>query len=235
MTKSRVFMMAVLSIFLSTLSVFGGCVDLPFPTHDPYEFPEFSTQYTEEEHIQRLSARTEEHLSEYIEEKRLLHYEVELVYSFHHNDPEYFLIEIEYLSAKYWGVDDNGYAIWEEERRYAHTIGYIKNDEYYLGLNNYKRNKSADDWCNLEGFILDKSLWQIFGYDEAKKYYGSGVQAVQTDKGILTLCKGGFSSEDIDNDLRFVLTSSVFEQNIINPNDYEQLMYTTWRRGGAEY
>ena len=232
MKKSHALINILLSVLLPVLGSFGGCVDLPFPTHDPYEFPEFSTQYTEEEHIQRLSARTEERFADYIESERLLDYEVELVYSFYNEDPEYFLIEIEY-----WGIDSscqkNEAGAIQSIIRYAHAIGYLKNDEYYFGLNSYSMSENSQN--ELDGFILDKSLWQIFDCDEGRKYYGSGVQAVQTDEGILQLCSGSFHSEDMDIDSRFILTSSVFEQKIINPNDYERLMHTTWRRSGAEY
>ena len=233
MSKSRIFMIVLLCLLVPAL---GALIFIDFindiPPYNPYEFPEFSTQYTEEEHIQRLSARTEERFADYIESERLLDYEVELVYSFYNEDPEYFLIEITYL-----GTDShcqtNEFGARECITRYAHAIGYLKNDEYYLGLNSYSTSENSQN--ELDGFIKDKSLWEIFDYDEGKKYYGSGVQAVQTDEGILQLCSGSFRSGDTDIDLRFVLTSSIFKQEIINPNQYEQLMHSTWRRGGAEY
>ena len=74
--------------------MFAGC------TSGGYTHPKFKTKYTEEEHVQRITARTEEIFAEEIESGEILNYEVEIVYAFYDNDPEYFLVELEY--AEEW-------------------------------------------------------------------------------------------------------------------------------------
>ena len=73
--------------------------DLDIGTRYPgqtYKHPDFVTAYTQEEHIQRISERTQTRFSKEIESGEIVNYTVEIVYAFYDNDPEYFLVNLEY-------------------------------------------------------------------------------------------------------------------------------------------
>lgn len=146
-----------------------------------YEHPEYQSEYTEEEHIERISARTREKYAEEIEEGIIIDFKVEILYAFYDNDPEYFLVELEY-SLPLHGAYTNHYTTSDGEKgdtryttKYKHIIGYIENDSYMTGIIYY-----AD-------FMYGRSAYTVFGYNDSKKYYGGTVQAVEKDGKIVQI------------------------------------------------
>ncbi len=233
MKKSRVFMIVLLCILLPML---GFMIVYNEQTKDgEYTHPVFKTEYTKEEHIQRISARTEELFAEEIEWGFLVEYKVEIVHSFYDDDPEWFLIEIEYQGTdedeRYFGDYESlryeQYRIsppteaekMEWTRRYAHLIGFIENDGYYTGWGEY----SAISGGFFNAFIKSKSVWKNFEYENAKKYCGCTTQAVQTNEGILRLYDGGRASDDVKNQ-KFNFDSTAFTQEIVDSSEYKVLM-----------
>ena len=131
-----------------------------------YEHPPFSTQYTVEEHIERISDITDELLvtAEVIGE--IIDYKVEIVYSYDKDLPQLFMVQYEYAEEfKYFYRSGRG-----EARGYISkfefVIGYIENDEYKLGLK-----------YGCLGFMCGKNPYQVYeeitGETVGKKYYGS--------------------------------------------------------------
>lgn len=149
-----------------------------------YEHPKFKTDYTIEEHIERISALTEENFAKELASGKLVSYNVEILYAFYDEDPEYFLIELEYAEEwKGWYVTGEVEKI-EYKTKYKHTIGYILYDEYHYltGIYNYY------------DFVDGRSSYRYYGYADNKKYVGfEGLQAVEKDGQIIKL----FSEECI--------------------------------------
>ena len=56
----------------------------------------FTTKYTEQQHIQKLTQITQSRLSNRFESGELVGCSVQIVYSFYTSDPEYAIIELEY-------------------------------------------------------------------------------------------------------------------------------------------
>ena len=91
--------------------------------------PDFQTEYTIEEHIDRIRARTEENFSKEIQVGKIVNIEIEILYAFYDSDPEYFMVELEYakeFAGEYTYRDD----YWMETpvsytTKYKHFIGFI--------------------------------------------------------------------------------------------------------------
>lgn len=156
---------------LSFSLLLSGCTGSPY-IKDVYYHPKFKTDYTIEEHIERISALTEENFSKELASGELVSYKVEIVYAYD-EDPEYFLIELEYAQAwdkEYYDSYDVEYVRYST--RYRHLIGYIRSDKYW----------------SLEGFKEGRSSYLYYGYADNKKYYnGDGVEAIEKDGQIITL------------------------------------------------
>ena len=145
-----------------------------------YKHPDFVTQYTQEEHIQRISERTQTRFSKEIESGEIVNYTVEIVYAFYDNDPEYFLVNLEY--AEEFEKYSYGGEL-EYKTKYKHFLGFIENDEYYTGLYCYG-GENGDAM-----FIGGRNPYEVTGYGDAKKYYGANRFAVETENGLLKIFK----------------------------------------------
>lgn len=211
---------------LDCLRLLFNCADcLPISCYyNPwkyYKHPDFVTEYTEEEHIQRISERTQIRFSEKIESGAIVNYTVEIVYAFYDDDPEYFLVNLEY---KYpWrSLDVSGNLIYET--KYQHFLGYIENDEYYAGLTGYT-GEYGDSM-----FIDGRNAYEVIGYGTAKKYYGSDVFAVVTKDGLLQIF-------DMDNrsSVEFDAFETQWTQRIIPETEYEDLMKNNYKFSSHVY
>ncbi len=172
-TAKAKFMLGVLCAILTLSTPLAGCSkgDGIYIPH-----PDFATVYTEEEHVQRITERTEEIYAEEIASGQLVKYNVEILHAFEDDDPEYFLVELEYadecISGKYknpkTGENEPPYIYYNT--KYTHTIGFIISDEYYLG-----------------GGGLGRSGYAVCPYPNNKKYCGSGtdVQGVEVNGQII--------------------------------------------------
>ena len=135
-----------------------------------YQRPEFSTKYTEEEHIERLHELAMEKLYRKYGSNGY-RYEIYTIYSFQ-LEPEYFLIQ-EYaqhlISNK----------LVEEPCRY--WMGFIENDEYYIIVNDFYgsiiyysediENSLYINWKD-ERAYLGENPYSINGVLDKKKFYG---------------------------------------------------------------
>ena len=101
----------------------GACSCVP----GYYRHPRFKTKYTIEEHIQRISERTEEKFSWQIAEGIIADYTVDIIYAFYDDDPEYFLVELEY-AEEFQGtctiyVEDEGKSYYNKNLIYPIRTG----------------------------------------------------------------------------------------------------------------
>lgn len=165
----------------------------PIKVNEPYVF---STQYTEEEHIQRIEERTYALFEREIIGELVLGFSVDIVYSINENKPEYFVVEIEYDEKAYYGYSDDE-ELYIDGKLYEwgsvceHIMGYIYQEEYYVLENAYiwrGPNSIKVKNCIKEG----KSPYSLSIYSENKKYYGYkqdsyGVYGVEVNGEILQL------------------------------------------------
>ena len=170
----------VKKLIISCLSfslLLSGCGRFNHKIKDVYGHPGFKTDYTIEEHIERISKRTEERFAEQLQSGLLVSYSVNILYAFYDEDPEYFLIELEF-DREWEGEYTHPFSAttkYAYKTKYMHTIGFIWNDKYYLCLDRFG------------DFVEGKSSYYYYGYSDSKKYYGSGVQAVEKDGQIVKL------------------------------------------------
>lgn len=193
--------------------------DLDSGTRHPsqtYKHPDFVTAYTEEEHIQRITERTQIRFSEKIESGAIVNYTVEIVYAFYDNDPEYFLVNLEYAEEiqRFYPTGNLKY-----QTKHQHFLGYIENDEYYTGASSY----GGQDGDSM--FIDGRSAYELAGYATAKKYYGSDVFAVETKDGLLQIFEIG-STARVEFD---TVDETRWEQRIIPESEYENLMKNNYK------
>ena len=189
--KKRFLIFFVFILF--SFAIFACSCERP-PIKGGYEHPVFKTKYTVEEHIQRITARTEERFQKDIENGFIVDIFVDIVYAFYDDDPEYFLVEIEYKEKIPYdkitgninrppfpyelGFDENG-ACWTYPDKITHFIGFIQDDRYRTGL-----IYGAD-------FQLFSSPYTICGYRDAKKYYGAYKLGVAKEEGVFLFWSDG--------------------------------------------
>lgn len=207
------------------LGSFFGCVQ---PIGGDYVHPDFSTEYTTEEHVQRIEKLTEEIFQGDIQSGAIVDYSVEIVYAFYDEDPEYFLVEIEY--AKEWNgtyhtnyprYDDDTPTEIEYTTRYKHLIGFIENDMYKTGLHGYFGKDEA-------AFKDGISCYKFLGYSNNKKYYGASIFAVESNGEILRIY-----SSMMQGPVGLLAGEESFEKRIISEKEEKQ--YMTDNRKNNEY
>lgn len=203
-SKLRTIVLVLLCFFLQ------GCYYTPW---ERYKHPDFVTSYTEAEHIERIKERTETRFSKEIERGEIANYTVEIVYAFYDNDPEYFLVNLEYENDF-----PAEYATEGTRTKYKHFLGYIENDEYYAGVYNYSGEKG--DSMFTEG----RNAYEVAGYGEAKKYYGNRIFAVETEGELLKIFKGSTGRVEFAGG-----GQGEWEQYIIPETEYEDLMKNNYK------
>ena len=158
--------------------LFTGCNKKENKVDDDYYLGDFSTQYTEEQHVERITARTEEIFAEEIANGELIDYSVEIVYSIYQALPTFFLVELEY--AKQWkkryenpntGVNEEYFSYYQTRNK--HFLGLIAWDEYYSTLSGYTYNDHVTDDTDVKKAFMDgKSAYALSDYPNNKKYCG---------------------------------------------------------------
>lgn len=192
-----------------------------------YVHPRFSTDYTVEEHIQRISQRTEEKYSVGKAGSEYVAYRVGIIHAFYDDDPEYFFVELERKEEKnfYYEWYDlesgGGKQIVKQTTKFKHFIGFIQDDRYYSGLPCYN-GQGEEFWVN------GREPYAFCGYDTEKKYYGRSVCAVQIGayiRQIYTTSPSG-PVEGLDE---------LFVQRTIPESEYEKLMKSNLKYITQEY
>lgn len=223
---------ACIVMFFVLLGSFVGCSQ---PIGGGYVHPNFSTEYTIDEHVQRIKDRTEGIFQDEIQSGAIVDYSVEIVYAFYDEDPEYFLVEIEY--ANEWdGVYHTNYPRYDDDTpmdveyttRYKHLIGFIENDTYKTGLHGYfGKDKAA--------FKDGKSCYDLLGYAGNKKYYGASMFAVESNGGIVRI----YSSIS-QGPVGLLWNEESFEKKTVSKDKQKQYMTDNWKKhefiyGGYSY
>ena len=197
------------------LSSFSACEDDQI--YGGYTHPEFQTEYTIEEHIERIEKRMQEKFAEQIQSGEISDIEVEILYAFHDNDPEYFMVQLEYADEvlEVRQINEEG-SLEVQRSRYKHFIGFIENDKYYSGLYGYDSNDDV--------FIVGRNAYELCGYSEAKKYYGCRIQAVETQEGILRIF-----DMPLDTEVEFSTDEKRFEACLVPEEKYEYYMKSNFK------
>ena len=196
-----------------------------------YEHPKFKTDYTIEEHIEKISALTEENFAEELASGKLVSYNVEILYAFYDEDPEYFLIELEYAEEwKGWYITEDVEEI-EYKTKYKHTIGFIQYDEYRYMSTLYNFHDAH--------FLDGRSSYRYYGYMDDKKYVGAaGLQAIEKDGQIIKLFEAdciSHGNEGISPEFHTHDESSPCVLNEVVPEkSYEYLMNGSYPVGGTK-
>ena len=163
-----------------------GALILPlFPSYVPSEHAEFATQYTEEEHIERLTQIVDYYIEKYwwrtgseVTERK-----IEILYSFYDGDPEYFMITykvdpyIKYTNTPY---GNNFYRCPEtlSRRSTYFELGTIIYDNYKLIPIAGTHRTASMQWGN---------IFEVLGYENSKKYYGNNCFGVENENGDVEL------------------------------------------------
>ena len=137
---------------------------------------EFETAYTEEEHIQRIRQRTEERFSNDLAQDKIKEIHVEIIYSYYTEDPEWFLVEVEYKEPFENKIFDRNSRLYSLNAR--HLIGnpYQTTFKHIIGRIVY--DKYLEDQINsgvFIGFVDGPSVWRARGFLENKKFYATSV------------------------------------------------------------
>ena len=157
-----------ISFLLACPFAFSSCwIETP-PSAEPYVF---STNYTAEEHIQRIEERTADIFDADIYNDIVKDFTVDIVYSIYDNKPEYFVVEVEYTEYLFYPIRREESSILCEITHYKHIMGYIYKDDYYILEISYI-------WGGTEGNIVQdcmkigQSPYSVFSDFTSKKYYG---------------------------------------------------------------
>ena len=156
-------------------------------------YVEYQTQYTEEEHIAKISALTKEKFAKSFESGEIVDFEVEILYDFYEN-PRFFMIDI-FRSDIHVKPYDQKY-----------IIGTIRNDEY----------KSMEHVTQYFGWRYGKNPYDYFGLGEERKYYAPGMCAVKTDAGMMRFYSWFWNKEPIGENPGYENTERV----IIEKEDF---------------
>lgn len=180
MKKSRFLVIILAMIFFClTLVSCGG---------QPTVITDYKTQYSEEEHIQRISEQVEERFYNDLQSGEIVNYQVELIHSFISDDPRFFMLQFEYAEEfereyknpayHYSSASDLPKTI-TRRMKHRYIIGYIQDEEYRVGLAGF---------CAI---LQDgKNPYEVFGHNNAKKYFGRGVYAVEIEGKRLRIFEG---------------------------------------------
>ncbi|MBO5240156.1 MAG: hypothetical protein J6B56_01895 [Clostridia bacterium] len=203
------------------LSSFCGCGKLD----GEFTHPEFRTEYTIEEHIERIEKRTQEKFFEEILTGEISNIEVEILYAFYDNDPEYFMVQLEYVDefeGDYTIKDESGKSVEKNyTTKYNHFIGFIEDDTYYVRVKLYSGYAEKSEQIAL--FIDGRNPYELSGYSNAKKYCSNYVCAVQTTDGLLQI----FNATNLNREecgVEFSGNARRFQQRIIDEDEQKRLM-----------
>ena len=200
----------------------------PSKETDVYIHPDFVTNYTVEEHIERISAIVNEQFymklfnvptSQGDDYVAITNYSVELIYSFYDHDYEYFLINLEWsIPHKYFVeltkksivnyLNNDGYhyelnATITEETKYSYILGYIKNDEYYYNLiiNQHERRRQNES--------LNAYSSKVHGFGRGKSAYD-----VYGYKDCVKVYGGGISAVYCDEGAKIVACEGCYNLDV---------------------
>lgn len=193
-----------------------------------YTHPEYQSEYTEEEHIERISARTREKYAEEIEKGIIIDFKVEILYAFYDNDPEYFLIEYRFEDTirEYKGESSE---VKLTEKHYGHLIGMIESDTYRVGSfpccideNDGYGSRTGDH----DEIFVGQNCYTRCGFENAKKYYGGNVFAVEIDGQMVQIYKHDYWDKDEEK---------CWERRVISESEQKDLMTRSYHMGAHIY
>lgn len=166
-----------------------------------YVHPDFVTNYTEEEHIERLSLIASKTLG-------LKKFKISIVYAFYDFDPEYFLIEFEREEYKYdvyisqmtsynnrhTDIENLRNVTIKETATNGYILGSIEDDKYYYNLFvNLGWYGGEPGFGYIQKYSDGLSPYKAYGYEDNVKYYGGQIAAVACEEGLkIVACEDCF-------------------------------------------
>ncbi len=184
-------MKRIISFVLALMSTL--CCFACQPDEDPQPFV---SQYTIEEHIERIRNITEYALRYEIEKGHVKDIYIDVLYQFDGSTPRQFLVEFEFCG--------------DECKEVAHQIALIHSNKFtctHLGYDTKRTHESLFRYfivlVHNDTYVMDsvagstngrfgffgKSIYTELGYKDSKKYYADGHYGVLTDEGILQILK----------------------------------------------
>ena len=194
MSKAYIKRSIIICLFICLILSFSSCLDVlgaifggyAPPPIDDSEHVDYISEYTQEEHILRISETTRIHTGKYwnsmflflrdyndgisANDVQLKDFTVEVVYSIYDNDPEYFLVQIKVKKKANVENLDIPTGKW--------YLGMIRNDRYYIWQDGVGENPYLES-----------------GNGGAKKYFGNGHYAVDTGDGVLKELKYNYDTD----------------------------------------
>ena len=174
----------IFSLFFYSCNCYAIEYLLSYP-NNPYIPPKFKTKYTIEEHTQKITEITADIFVADMYNDIVKDFSVDIVYSIGRNNPEYFVIEVEYNKYFPYSLNDE----YSHTTSYKHIMGFIEEDTYYVLHSFYKPGYDFAKDC----FVLGQSPYSLSEYSKSKKYFDyyneiySGVYGVQLNDDILQI------------------------------------------------
>lgn len=173
---------------------------------------EWTPKYTEQEHISRISAFTEEIFAEELESGELDSYKVELLYDFY-GAPRFYLVDFVYRNEYTNKIHVSG-TWYEYTTDCGHFIGEIRENDDDIYYNS-----------NVEGGYKDgPNPYKYLGYENAKKYWVKDVFAIDTPNGLLQIYQRTdyINTAPVHVDVHY---GHDFTQKLLTKEDRDSKMY----------
>lgn len=218
MLKKRTRIIICLLLILFMISIFIPFLVLKcFSQNNSfgYRHPDYKYTYPEEYHLENLRAKTSEIFKEEIESGEIAKVEVEIVYAFYDEDPEYFLITLEYEKEFEVEIKQQTY-----KTKYKHLMGFHFGDgKYYTGL--YAFSGKAKN-------VLRAGLspYHYLEFANSKKFYGANNYGVEQNGEIVWIYSGGYHTFPVgygDNN------SEVFKNEILTMKQKKEFMKNNYK------
>ncbi|MBO7345049.1 MAG: hypothetical protein J6U92_03820 [Clostridia bacterium] len=202
----------MLLIFSFTLGgCWTSCSAVPTGSGRIYTDNNYISEYTPEQHIERISEIFEKYKEKYSEALKIRDYDIYIVYSFD-DKPEFFLMEF------FW---ENFINVDKIKTFYSHMVGIIYHDQYY-----YATSGLTDFGMDL-GFGNGKSIYSQLGVLESGKkllysvvdVYSEGLFAYVEDGKVM-----GTEIEEYDYDRWGSVEITYKELREIEPKEFPELV-----------
>lgn len=148
----------------------------------------FISRYSEKEHRERVESvlieRERLFLGQEYSENEVIAYDIQTVYSYWSEEPEYMVITLEHQYPLQVEIDNKIY-----ETKFRHTILRIDRDRYFFARNYnlfYSKNINFGSYVLSYGFRWGVSPYEAYGHLNDKKYYGEGNFSIEKNGSVVS-------------------------------------------------
>ncbi len=214
----------LIMIIIMLLPINYGCVCVAF---NPQFLSEFVTQYSEEEHLERVKEIASRKLPKYY----LIDIKTEILYAYYRGTPEYVLITAEYSEefSDSFSFYENGRHEYEFKTKYLYTVIRIYKDVYEK---TWLYRECEYDKVYYEpldtAFMYGPNPYQVCGYgEEFKKYYTNDRFAIERDGKIMEFYRYERGKDSV---YTLGLEPYDFSEKEININEQRDELYDSYYR-----